>query len=194
MSFNQSSLNFIRTFIAINIEDKIKEEISKIIKALKNDQDEIKWIEKESFHLTLKFLGNVRIFQVEEIYEKLQIIAGSILPFKISFSNLDIILNKKTPKIILVGIKEGSKELMELTEEIEISLADLGFLKEERRYTPHLTLGRIKRINERENFIEKAKKIDHLEAHSFIAKKIGIIKSTLTPKGAVYTQLKEVFL
>ncbi|MBU1153897.1 RNA 2',3'-cyclic phosphodiesterase [bacterium] len=194
MSFNQSSLNFIRTFIAINIEDKIKEEISKIIKALKNDQDEIKWIEKESFHLTLKFLGNVRIFQVEEIYEKLQIIAGSILPFKISFSNLDIILNKKTPKIIWVGIKEGSKELMELTEEIEISLADLGFLKEERRYTPHLTLGRIKRINERENFIEKAKKIDHLEAHSFIAKKIGIIKSTLTPKGAVYTQLKEVFL
>ncbi|MBU0599539.1 RNA 2',3'-cyclic phosphodiesterase [bacterium] len=194
MSFNQSSLNFIRTFIAINIEDKIKEEISKIIKALKNDQDEIKWIEKESFHLTLKFLGNVRIFQVEEIYEKLQIIAGSILPFKISFSNLDIILNKKTPKIIWVGIKEGSKELIELTEEIEISLADLGFLKEERRYTPHLTLGRIKRINERENFIEKAKKIDHLEAHSFIAKKIGIIKSTLTPKGAVYTQLKEVFL
>ncbi|MFH1450006.1 MAG: RNA 2',3'-cyclic phosphodiesterase, partial [bacterium] len=122
MSFNQSSLNFIRTFIAINIEDKIKEEISKIIKALKNDQDEIKWIEKESFHLTLKFLGNVRIFQVEEIYEKLQIIAGSILPFKISFSNLDIILNKKTPKIIWVGIKEGSKELIELTEEIEISL------------------------------------------------------------------------
>ncbi|MDI6785827.1 MAG: 2'-5' RNA ligase family protein, partial [bacterium] len=67
----------VRAFIAINIEEHVKKELCLLMNKLRNDDNQIRWVKKESLHLTLKFLGNISIFQIEDIYKKLQLIADN---------------------------------------------------------------------------------------------------------------------
>lgn len=193
MNHELPTINYIRAFIAINIEEEIKEGLCQLISKLRNDEDQIKWVKRESFHLTLKFLGNINISQIEDIYKQLQIIASNNLPFKISLSSLGVFPNEKRPQVIWVGIEEGSKELIKIAQEVEDALEEMDISKERKKYTPHLTIGRIKRIKKREEFIKRIKNVNILKSNCFTAKKLNLMKSNLTPKGAIYATVKEIF-
>lgn len=188
------AIDFFRTFIAINIEEEVKKELVLLINKLRNNDDKINWVREESLHLTLKFLGNVSMPQIEAIYKQLKLIAGKVTSFKISLSSLGVFPNERRPQVIWVGIKEGHDKLRELVWKVEDSLESMGFLREEKEHIPHLTIGRIKRIKNKNEFIERIKKVSISKFNYFLAKKIEIMKSNLTPKGAIYTSLKEILL
>ena len=164
-----------RLFIAVNIPVEIKENLSLLTKRLKYKISDVKWIQKENLHLTLKFLGEVREEKVEKICSNLCDIAKTIKPFNVSFSEIGAFPDLKFPRIIWAGVKEGSNELKKLAWEIEQALVPLGFEKEKRAFSAHLTIGRVKSFKVRDISFEN---ID-TNFGSFVLERIDLMQSFL---------------
>ena len=176
-----------RAFVAIKIPDSIKERIAKIEKELEGIQG-VKWVKPDNIHLTLKFLGEVRESQIGELNLAIKSCIRGIKPFRISFSEIGGFPNLRHPKVIWVGVKEGMDILIELINRLEQEFSKLGFKPETREPSPHLTIGRIKK----NKIVDAELKLRIFETSSFIADKVYLIKSTLTPDGPIYTDITAI--
>ncbi|MCX5781474.1 MAG: RNA 2',3'-cyclic phosphodiesterase [Elusimicrobia bacterium] len=175
-----------RLFIAVNIPEEIKEKLSVLTKRLKYKISDVRWIAKDNFHLTLKFLGEVREEKVDKINSAISDIAQNVQPFKVLFSELGAFPDLKYPRIIWVGVKEGSTELKGIAEKIENSLLPFGFEKEKRPFSCHLTVGRVKSFKTKNISFEK---ID-TDFGSFVLERIDLMQSFLEKSGPGYKCLK----
>ena len=169
-----------RLFIAIEIPEDIKEYLTSIQEKIYMNSNKIRFVKKEQIHLTLKFLGEVQPNIADEIKDNLKRI--NFNPFSVVLDNLDIFPNDSYIRVIWVGLKP-EQPILELQKSIDGSLKKL--FKKEKNFKAHVTLARVKYIENKDNFIDKLKTI------KVENKKIGIsnfklIKSTLTPKGPVY--------
>ena len=178
----------IRTFIAINLNPEIKEYLTSLQNILNIPETKIKWVEKSNLHLTMKFLGYISLEQAELIKSELKDIASrySPSPFCIKLSsNIGVFPTYKMPRIIWVGIKEGISELKELYNSIENNLSNKGFPREDKDFSGHITIGRVKFIRDKTNFIQILKRI---EVNNFSQEvgSIDLMESKLTPNGPIY--------
>jgi 2'-5' RNA ligase len=151
----------------------------------------VRWVAAENVHLTLKFLGEVDEGLVPTVEEALAAAAGAARPFALALQGGGCFPNERSPRVIWVGVGEGSDEASRLAGEVERALKLLGFAPEKRRFRPHLTIGRPK--DPREGAATTAEKIEQLRG--FVApaaevRALALIKSTLTPEGAVYDVLR----
>ncbi len=176
----------IRTFIAVNLNPEIKEYLTSLQNILNIPESKIKWVEKNNLHLTMKFLGYISLEQTELIKSELKGIANRCSPLTIKLSsNIGIFPTYKMPRIIWVGIKEGISELKELYNSIENNLSNKGFPREDRDFSGHITIGRVKFIKDKANFIQILKRI---EVNNFSQEvgSIDLMESKLTPNGPIY--------
>jgi len=179
-------LEKIRTFIAINLNPEIKEYLTSLQTNLNVPETKIKWVEKNNLHLTMKFLGYISLEQTELIKSELKKIANRCSPFIIRLSsNIGVFPTYKMPRIIWVGIKEGISELKELYNSIENKLSNKGFPRENKDFSGHITIGRVKFIRDKTNFIQILKRI---EVNNFTQEvgSIDLMESKLTPSGPIY--------
>jgi 2'-5' RNA ligase len=181
----------LRCFIAIEIPNPVKKEIAEVADILKKYDADIKWVNVENLHVTLKFLGSTPEESVPEIRESLLKAVSSFQQFYIKINGTGIFPNRKFPRVIWVGVENG-EALPKLAADIDISMSLLGYKKEEREFRPHLTLGRVRSrkettsvVNELDNFKEK-------EFGLFIVDRIKLMRSELKPKGPEYSCLYEV--
>lgn len=184
----------IRTFIAIKLAPEIIANLSKLQGELRKIPAQVKWVKPENIHLTLKFLGHV----TSEELEKIKIITSEtrkpFAPFEISISGLGAFPSIKYPRVIWVGIDKGTEELEKIVSNLEERLARMGFTKEKRPFSPHLTLGRMKSSKGRERLTEVFTKLTASNLGNMRVTKISIIKSELRPQGPIYTSLEEISL
>jgi 2'-5' RNA ligase len=184
----------VRTFIAIKLTPEIISKISGMQEELKRTGAQVKWVKPENIHLTLKFLGHI----TSEELEKVKIATRETLkPFKsfgISISGLGAFPKIEYPRVIWVGVDEGKEELKRMTSNLEERLAQIGFAKEKREFSPHLTIGRVKSSKRKERLIEAFTKFTAAHLGSMKVDKIAIIKSELKLQGPVYTSLEEIDL
>jgi 2'-5' RNA ligase len=134
-----------RAFLAIDITNEVRYEITKLIKYLtqQNLHANIKWIKPENLHLTIRFLGNITIAQYEEIITQVSIATTNIKPFSINYS--DLIIFPSTEKPVAIALKpEPIAPLIKLNRLIENSMKICAIKPDSRPYLPHLTLGKIK--------------------------------------------------
>jgi 2'-5' RNA ligase len=145
----------------------------------------------ENIHLTLKFLGNISLPNVDFLTQILATEADSCSQFDISISGIGSFPNSKRPRVLFIGI-QAPAELDALQRGVESACARLGFKSEARPFSPHLTIGRVrqtvtfaeqKRIRE----ILEETKIDSLGTAS--VNSVHLYNSDLKPTGAVYTKL-----
>ncbi len=184
----------VRTFIAINMTDEIKETLIKIQSELKKANADVKWVSHEGMHITLKFLGNVIIGQLESVYQMVLEATSNFNQFSLSLTSVGAFPNLSSPKVVWVGVDKGKEECLELAKRIDDNLLRLGFPVEQKEVIPHLTLGRVKSPHGRN---ELSKLISNLKPKSFgqmEVDKIEVMGSQLTPKGAIYTPLRELAL
>lgn len=184
----------VRTFIAINMTSEIKETLSKIQSELKKANADVKWVGHEGMHITLKFLGNVIIGQLESVYQMVLEATSNFNQFPLSLTSVGAFPNLSSPKVIWVGVDKGKEECIKLAKRIDDNLLRLGFPVEQKEIIPHLTLGRVKSQRDRN---ELAKLITKLKTNSFgqmEVSNIEVMGSQLTPKGAIYTSLRELAL
>jgi 2'-5' RNA ligase len=151
----------------------------------------VRWVAAENVHLTLKFLGEVDEALVPEIEEALAAAAGEARPFALALRGGGCFPNARSPRVIWVGVSEGAEEASRLAAEMERALGPLGFAPEKRRFRPHLTIGRPK--DPRAAVAATADKIEQLRGFGAAAAEaaaLALIKSTLTPEGAVYEVIR----
>lgn len=178
----------LRLFIGIKINPSGKI-ISAINKLQQNLTDaHIKWVNKENYHITLKFLGETPEYYINSIDLILQQSLFKIREFHIVLNGCDI-FRKNTPQTIWIGLQK-TETLMDIQKNLNKSLSELGFETELRNYKPHLTIGRIKHLKsvpELNKLISKTSMIIN-EKHEI--KQIELIQSTLLPSGPIYNTIQ----
>lgn len=188
----------IRSFIAIELPEEVKKGLVRLRGELEREEHTfVKWVDVGGIHLTLKFLGNIPFKQVAQITKAMEEATQGISPFRLEISGLGAFPNLKQPRVLWVGIGGDIDKLSSLQQNIDSALASLGFAREERPFTPHLTLARIR---ERASPLER-KILGELVMSTSLESKyhiavnaVSLIRSQLTPQGAVYSCLAEIKL
>lgn len=187
-------MNKIRSFIAIEVPEEIKRGLAEIQERLKRTGADVGWTRPEGIHLTLKFLGEVEEERLVDIRKGVEQATKGFPNFVLEAGGIGIFPNPRSPRVLWIGIKDSGDTLKNLQEAIERETERLGFKHEDRAFTPHLTLGRVRSQKNRDALIKSVEEFDKIELGSFDVKEISLMKSELGPKGAVYTELKKVDL
>ena len=188
----------IRSFIAIELPEEVKSGLTRLRGELEREEHTfVKWVDVEGIHLTLKFLGNIPFKQVAQIIKAMEEATQGISPFHLEVSSLGAFPNLKQPRVFWIGIGGEIDKLSSLQQKIDSALASLGFVKEERPFVPHLTLARIRQGAsplERKIVGELVKSISFESKYRITVDAISLMRSQLTPAGAIYTCLATVEL
>ena len=183
-----------RCFISISLPEETKKGILAIQAKLKTSAADVTWSRPGGMHLTLKFLGEIEENSLPRIETAMNRTVNAFDPFSLDVSGIGVFPDAKRPRVVWIGINEDGDNLVRLQRDIEKELEIAGFPKEDRRFTAHITLGRIrsnKNISKLSGLIEEDKDI---ELGKFEALNIHLMKSELRPEGSVYTQLYSVSL
>ena len=187
----------IRAFIAIELPDDIREGLGRLITQLNSNQPDVKWVEPTGIHLTLKFLGYVASNRIAEITEAIADAATGIPPFTLEIKGLGAFPNLNRVRVVWVGIEGKTDNLLQLQKRLDENLDILGFPPEQREFTPHLTLARVRdsaSALERQELGQLISAAKAPSIGSFTAKSLSLMRSQLARTGAVYTQLAAVAL
>lgn len=177
----------IRCFIAIPLAQEIKEELANIQEKLKKSDAQVKWVSPDSIHITLKFLGDLPRIRLSSISKVIKEVAHKKTWFEMSLSSPGAFPSPGKPRVVWVGIKDGQEELKELAEKLDLKLRSIGLPGEEREFVPHLTLGRIKNLDNRDKLVEIIHSIKAVSTEKIQVTKINLMKSQLTPTGPIYS-------
>jgi 2'-5' RNA ligase len=183
----------IRAFIAISLSPEIRRSLDEVSNKLKERLPDVpvRWVPADNIHLTIKFLGDVSVSNIEMLQKILGTEACQHTPFEFSVGNLGAYPSISRPRVIWVGV-EAPDELHALQRGIEAETARLGYAREKRAYSPHLTLGRVSRNADASDTrcIRKVLKnctIGFLGAAR--VQEVHLYRSELQPGGAVYSQI-----
>jgi 2'-5' RNA ligase len=180
----------IRAFIAIKISRELETAFDTLIRNMKKKSGPVRWVNPQSIHLTLKFLGEITPAQVEEVFKGVEKAAANIPPFSLKSGSKGAFPSPKRPRVFWIGLAEtGDQYLFELQKNIEAEMTLCGFPKEERVFKPHLTVGRVKNSREIEAISNIFMEYDFPEIE-FTAGEVLVMKSELTPHGARYSVQK----
>lgn len=182
-----------RCFIAIELPENLKEFLAKII-FLQSPLQGVNIVQKENFHITLKFLGEVEERLIPEIIQTLENIATEFSPFTLKITHPGVFPDKYKPRVIWMGT-ENTELLKELAKKIDEGMEYLGFKREEREFKSHITLARVKNLKNGRYLFEKIVKQfgcqeQNFHLLNFLIKEFVLMKSTLTSKGSIYSVLK----
>jgi len=188
----------IRSFIAIELPENVLEGLARLRKELEREGHKfVKWVAPGGIHLTLKFLGNIPSKRITEITEAIEGAKQGISPFHLEISGLGAFPSLRQARVFWVGIGGEVDKLSRLQQNIDSALAVLGFAKEERSFVPHLTLARIRQgapPPERSSFGELIGSTVFEDKYHVEVGAISLMRSQLTPAGAIYTCLSVVGL
>lgn len=182
-----------RTFIAIDLSPEIKAALRSLVQVCRQTKADVKWVGENSFHLTLKFLGEIETSQVSSIFKIMEIEAKKSRPFVLECRSIGFFPERGTPRVLWVGVK-ASAELKDLQRRLELSLQKIGFPPEEREFHPHLTIGRVKSKLHLESVLQQLEKYREKSFGQMEAKTIVLFESLLRPTGAEYRPIGEVKL
>jgi 2'-5' RNA ligase len=178
-----------RLFLAIDPPEGIIPEIEGLQRSLQwIVAGDVRWVKAGGMHLTLKFFGDVPADDIEKISRECASTAATVFPFKLSFHGLGTFPPAKHPRVLYLVMEGDTKRLTALQTELEGKLADRGFPREERSFTPHLTLARIKSLRDPDRLVKEMAK-GGAKTGQFTAAELVLFKSDLIPGGAVYTRL-----
>ena len=186
-----SMIEKIRTFIAINIPDDVRAAIGEFQRILREHRADVKWVRPESIHITLKFLGDVETPRIKEIARSIDETVKDVEPFTVSVQGVGTFPNDRRPRVLWVGVKTGADILSDVAARIDGALSGLGFEKEKRRYSAHLTLGRVRSTRGIEAVIQAMRAVG-FEIQPFDVAEIDVMKSVLQRTGAVYSVLERI--
>jgi 2'-5' RNA ligase len=178
-----------RLFFGVGLPGRVRKEVSGFCASIKEKLPRMKWVEEENLHVTLKFLGEVEKEKLNALFHITEEATSDFNSFSASLGDLGAFPNPKRARVFWLGLKKGEKECMELFEKLEARLAKNKFPREEKSFHPHITLARLK-FPESLQLEELSPPTDLI----FFAESVTLYESVLTPKGPIYTIIKEFLL
>ena len=178
-----------RLFVAVSLAPEVADRLCRAQTELSPLLSDIRWLPRESLHLTLKFLGRVDDGKVPDIERTLLRALAPLPRFTVSCRGLGVFPAIRRPRVLWAGLEGGA--LPALAAAAEAALAPLGFPREAREFKPHLTIGRWRETARGDDALRSA--LERWRDHDFGASAIDaarLFQSVLNPRGAVYTALK----
>lgn len=180
-----------RLFIAIQLPQDIRDALKKFTEQHARLSETIRWVPHDNLHLTLKFFGNVPAKRITKIKQCLDKVAASHSAFSLAVSGIGVFPGIRNPRIIWAGTHDGNDQISAIEKTLSHSLCDIGFPKEKRSFTAHITIARVK------SSISSVPKqlTDMIEQYSqrtfgkYTVSDIALIKSDLRGPRPVYTTL-----
>ena len=179
-----------RCFIAVEIPQSVRKKLWRILEPKTKAFPNLKWVKPKNWHITLKFLGEIGERDVENVKETLQVISKEFEPFEVSFGDFGTFPPRGSLRVFWIGLKDGATTIARLAEMVENRLARIGFPREERKFTPHLTLARARKGRSSNVTLEDLE-LDTVDIPKFTFKEMILFESNLRPEGPIYTKLKE---
>jgi 2'-5' RNA ligase len=189
----------LRAFIAINLDDALRGELDRVLRRLRGEPISgfVRWVMPDSVHLTLKFLGDMDSVRTPHVLHAMQTACADMPHFDLTVRGAGCFPNFQRPNVIWAGLIGQVQAATQLAQRIESECAVLGFDPEERPFSPHLTLGRVKRetaMTERNQVGEMVRRLDIGQLGVMHADVVHLMRSELRPGGAVYSSLGSVKL
>lgn len=181
----------IRAFFAIKLPREFKEEIARLQDILKKTRAEVKWVRPESVHLTLKFLGQVAEDIIDPLAEAASVKASQTQALSLTLNGTGVFPGPRRPRVAWLGLAGDVGRIIDLQRGLEESAEKFGFAREKRKFSPHLTLGRIRSSKGIKEFIIELDRLDP-QPLEFMASEVVLFRSELKPTGAIYTPLKKI--
>lgn len=181
----------IRSFIALNLTADIHRQLDEIIQSLKQQTTIVRWVPSQNIHLTLKFLGDVSLANIETLQRVLAGEAARHAPFTFTVSGFGAFPNTRWPRVLWVGV-QAPAALTAAQHGIEAETQRLGYTGEERPFSPHLTLGRVSNNaspQEARRLSDALTQVKIGELGQVMVKSIVLYRSDLNSGGAAYTPL-----
>ena len=178
----------VRAFLAIDLDDDLKPKINKIIKEFKGIETKIKYVELQNLHLTLKFFGDIDTDGLNVLENAISNVVSEFNPFKIKITGCGAFPNKKHIKVIWVGIDDDTI-IRDLHDKLDKEFARLGFDKD-KKFSTHLTIGRMKSAKNKNQVKEIIDGFENFEIGEMEVSGISLKKSTLTPAGPIYEDIR----
>jgi len=180
-----------RLFIGISLSKGICDYFYNLTLNLSKENNNIKPIPPQNIHITLKFLGNVKTQELENIYSNIELSLKDIKNFKFNINdNLDGFPKITSSRILFASIGDGSAQMEEIFEKIKKNLSKIGFNRDEKKFIPHITIARMKLPINFTGLIENLnlKKFENIKCD-----KIILFESILSSKGPQYL-IEKVFV
>ena len=178
----------IRAFLAIDLDDDLKPKINRIIKEFKKTDARIKYVELTNLHLTLKFFGDIDTDGLDLLEEAISNVVSQFGSFKIKIKGCGAFPNTNRIKVIWVGIDDDAI-IKDLHDSLDKEFVRLGF-DEDRKFSTHLTIGRMKSAKSKNKVKSTIEEFGDVEVGEMEVTHITLKKSTLTPAGPIYEDLK----
>jgi len=184
-------LEMIRSFIAFDIDDEqVLRNLSKAQEALVATGADLKIVQPENIHITLRFLGDIPANMVDAIHEEMKKV--TFTPFDVKIRRLGVFPNVRNIRVVWTGIEEGAEHLKNINNQLESNLRNLGFKPDPRGFSPHLTIARVRTARNKNELIKTIEQMAEYEFGVIKARCLRLNRSVLTPKGPIYSVLKEV--
>ncbi|WP_415953143.1 RNA 2',3'-cyclic phosphodiesterase [Methanobrevibacter woesei] len=185
---NNDIMSKIRAFLAIDLKEEFKPQIKEIIEDFKTLNTDIMFVEVENLHFTLKFFGDVDENKINQISEIVSNTLEGFDPFNLKIQGCGAFPNLNHIKVIWLGTEENTI-LNSLHNDLDEEFSKIGF-KKDFRFSNHLTIGRMKSAKNKNQVKEKLNDYKTVEIGEMSIGRISLKKSTLTPNGPIYEDVK----
>jgi len=180
----------VRCFVAVEVEDAaILDAIGRVQAGLMGTGADLKAVERENIHLTMRFLGDVDEGLLEEV--KGLVSGVRFDSFRMELEGVGVFPNLGRPRVVWVGVTTGAEELKGIFNGLEPALVEMGFKPERRGFSPHITIARVRSGRNRGQLVDEVIRSQGDGFGGFEVKHIRLKKSVLTPRGPVYSTLAE---
>ncbi|MBI5848422.1 MAG: RNA 2',3'-cyclic phosphodiesterase [Nitrospirae bacterium] len=181
----------IRSFIAIKLPEGLKRSIADLITELRNAGSDVSWVQAGNIHLTLRFLGSTDNALIPAIKERISKKLLHYSTFYIKIGGVGCFPSQRRPRVLWIGI-ENSDALKNMQKEVDLVVSEFGFEAEERPFSPHLTIGRVRSQRGIAETIRRFTEFRTADFGTFEVERIHIMKSELKPAGAQHTSIAEI--
>jgi 2'-5' RNA ligase len=175
-----------RLFVAVHLSEEIRAALAAVQDRLRSVRAEVSWVRPGNLHLTLKFLGEVEAERLDPLCAALAGIAPPVSSFEAAVAGVGS-FGGRVPRVIWAGVGDGTEALVALAGHVDAALAAVGFPRESRPFSPHLTLGRVRSPR---NVAELAGALRSEARGAFGRVSVGafhLMESQLHPQGSIYT-------
>lgn len=179
----------VRTFIAVELTPEIRGQANKLVAKLRRIVADVRWVESEDMHLTLKFLGEVDVLEIPRVCNAVTECVADLSPFELEVVGAGAFPDAERPRTVWLGVGEGTEAMVALHDRLELALAKLGFREEGRRFRPHVTLGRVRDSVPGSEFAQTLAELAEVSCGQMLVGEVTIFSSELSRHASRYEVL-----
>lgn len=181
---------FVRAFLAFDLDDpNVKKKLANMQALALQTGADLKLVETENIHMTIRFLGDIQLHTAEKIHAEMQQVKFN--PFPVQLLGIGVFPNVNFPRVLWAGIGQGAHQLQDVFNQMEPKLQNIGFPPDRNAFSPHLTIARVRSGRNKAELATFVEKSVNYDFGTVLAACLRLKRSQLTPNGPIYSTLKE---